>query len=226
MGGRVTPDYSVVIPAFNAAPTIAEAIESIRGQTLAAAAVIVVDDGSVDDTAAIAETLGARVIRQANAGPGAATTAGLALVDTPLVATLDADDLFLPAKMERQVTALMAAPDLSGVFARMTKFAGDPTAADLDTSYDAWTRSTLVMRTDAARRGGPLVDQPALAGEVIDWIARLREAGHRFELLPEVLGLRRIRPGSLTFGRNAQDLTGYLHLSRAAILRKRARSGS
>ena len=219
-------EYSVVIPAFNAATTLPAAIASIRFQTSPATTIIVVDDGSTDETAALADSLGARVLRQDNSGPGAATWNGLSAVETPVVAMLDADDLILPEKMPRQLDALAAQPAMAGVFSRMTKFAEDPATADPRNAYDAFTRSSLVMRTEVARSGGPIIDQPGRAGEMIDWIARLREAGHRFEMLPDVLGLRRIRPGSLTYGRNAEDLRGYLHLSRAAILRKRARSGT
>lgn len=79
--------YSVVIPAFDAAATIGDALQSIAAQTVAPAQVIVVDDGSTDDTAgrarAFADQLDLVVIRQANAGCGAATNVGIDLVATP-----------------------------------------------------------------------------------------------------------------------------------------------
>jgi len=118
--------YSVVIPAYNAGETIEDALRSILSQNIAPMAVIVVDDGSTDDTGARANAFDARVevIRQENQGCGAATNRGLSAVTTPLVAFLDSDDLWLPGKAERQLALLDARPDLAGVFGRAQIFKG------------------------------------------------------------------------------------------------------
>ncbi|WP_294044277.1 hypothetical protein [Sphingomonas sp.] len=58
-------------------------------------------------------------------------------------------------------------------------------------------------------------------GELVDWLARIREQGHRLHLLPEVLALRRARPGSLTYDRDAACSSAYLLAARKAILRRR-----
>lgn len=95
---------SVVIPAYNAAPFIARAIESVLAQTRPVLEVLVVDDGSRDRTAEIAAGFGApvRVVRQANAGPSAARNHGARLARGEWIALLDADDAWLPEKLERQ----------------------------------------------------------------------------------------------------------------------------
>src|SRR5262249_3603502 len=103
-GGRragVNFAYSVVIPACNAAPTIAATIGSLLVQGVPAQEIFVVNDGSTDGTARIAASCAANVIvlEQPNLGPGAATTAGFRRVAAPFVATLDADDLWLPHKI-------------------------------------------------------------------------------------------------------------------------------
>src|SRR5258706_14576716 len=100
----VTFSYSVVIPAYNAAATIREAIESIRGQTIPAHVIIVVDDGSTDGTAADARATGGPItgVSQDNRGPGAATSGGVSRVGPPFLATLDADDLPPPARIALQ----------------------------------------------------------------------------------------------------------------------------
>jgi glycosyltransferase involved in cell wall biosynthesis len=97
--------YSVVIPAFNAERTLAAAIESVLSQTILPANVIVVDDGSTDRTAEIAGTYGPHVaiIQQTNSGPGAATTRGSEAATTPLVACIDADDIWLTKKASCQL---------------------------------------------------------------------------------------------------------------------------
>lgn len=99
------PPYSVVIPAYNAAPTIVRAIESVLNQTIPPAEVLVVDDGSQDNTCEILSQFGDRVqtIRQSNAGPAAARNHGIRTSRSAWVALLDSDDSWLPEKMERQL---------------------------------------------------------------------------------------------------------------------------
>ena len=104
---------SVVIPAYNAAGFIAETIASAQAQTYAPLEVIVVDDGSVDDTARVAAALGCRVIRQANGGVCAARNAGILAANGNWIALLDHDDIWLPTKLERQVAAAQRCPDVS-----------------------------------------------------------------------------------------------------------------
>ncbi len=99
-------DVAVVIPAFEAAAFIVDTLRSVSEQTCPPAEIIVVDDGSKDDTAALAEQAGARVLRQANQGPAAARNHGVRASTAPWIAFLDADDQFLPAKLERQIAQL------------------------------------------------------------------------------------------------------------------------
>ena len=103
----------VVIPAYNAADTIERALRSIAVQTVRPAQVIVVDDGSSDGTKAAAlacqdfmEGIELLVIWQENAGAGSARNRGVAEVDQPYVAFLDADDEWLPKKLERSMAVL------------------------------------------------------------------------------------------------------------------------
>ena len=99
------PRVSVIIPAYNRADLLPQAIASVLAQTYRDFEVIVVDDGSTDDTAAVAEQFGraVRVIRQANAGEGAARNRGIVAATGELIAFLDSDDLWLPTKLARQV---------------------------------------------------------------------------------------------------------------------------
>jgi glycosyltransferase involved in cell wall biosynthesis len=104
---------SVVIPAYNASRTITAALESVFAQTFTDYDVIVVDDGSTDDTSARVAAWGDRLrfVRQANGGPGAARNAGLKHADGRLVAFLDADDVWMPRKLERQVAYFERYPE-------------------------------------------------------------------------------------------------------------------
>lgn len=104
-GSRASPFYSVVIPTFNRWPLVGDAIDSVLAQTFESFELIVVDDGSTDDTPRfIEERYGgrARVIRQENRGVSAARNAGIAAAKAGWIAFLDSDDLWTPAKLERQ----------------------------------------------------------------------------------------------------------------------------
>jgi len=225
----VKHSYSVVMPAYNAASTIAEAIASVMTQSVAPRVIHVIDDGSDDATAEIAAAMGApvKVLRKENGGPGSATTAGLRLVETDFVATLDADDLWLPGKMQRQIEILAADPGLSGIFALARLFHDgerpDPDGASPDKRL--WTRTTMVYRMDHARAIGDMADFPGYIGEFIDWISRGRDLGHRVEIVEEVLAMRRVRPGSLSYRADAERQKGYLHAVRNAIARKQGSRG-
>lgn len=111
---------SVVIPAYNASTTLDETLRSVRSQTHRALEIIVVDDGSTDDTVAIAETHAAidgrvRVVAQDNAGVAAARNEGWRRARSELIAFVDADDLWAPTKIERQVQALQAGGEKVGL---------------------------------------------------------------------------------------------------------------
>lgn len=220
--------YTGVIPAYNGVATIGQAIRSILAQTVPPEAIIVVDDGSTDETASTAAGIAGpiTVIRQANQGPGAATTAGLKAVNTPYFATLDADDIWLPNKVECQFAALRDDPELVAVFSLARMF-GDGNEPDPDGDGAVrrlWTRTTMLFRTEAALEVGDLVDLPGRLGELIDWLARSREMGHRHAMVDKILAMRRVRQGSLSSGLDAQRSRGYLVAVNNALERRRKRA--
>lgn len=103
--------FSVVIAAYEAASTVGGAIESALAQTRQDFEVIVIDDGSSDDTAAVAEAIAAKdervsVHSQANGGPSAARNRGIAVSAGEYVSMLDSDDLWLPQYLEQMGRAL------------------------------------------------------------------------------------------------------------------------
>lgn len=95
------PTISVIIPAYNAAGTLARAIESVLAQSAPAHEIIVVDDGSADETGSVAQSFGpaVRYIRQQNAGPSAARNQGVMQATGEWVAFLDADDWFVQERL-------------------------------------------------------------------------------------------------------------------------------
>jgi glycosyltransferase involved in cell wall biosynthesis len=220
----VKHSYGVFIPAYNAARTLRDALESVLGQTHPPRSIVVIDDGSTDGTGAIARSFGTGVelVTQDNLGPAAATNRGFAQLREPLVAGLDADDFWLPGKAAYQLAELEADPDLNGVFCRASIFDhGDRPGPDSPTQ-DLWGRSALMMRRAALDRIGPLdSDLSGSWGEMVDWIARGRDAGLRFRLAPVALVGRRRISGSLS---HDQDASVLLPAVRAALARKRGPS--
>jgi glycosyltransferase involved in cell wall biosynthesis len=113
---------TVAIPAYNEGTRIAGAIASAKAQTEPPAEILVIDDGSTDDTAAIARSLGARVISQPNAGVSAARNRALREADQPWIAFCDADDVLLPEKLAFARLAHESRPEVDFIFSdyRMT----------------------------------------------------------------------------------------------------------
>jgi glycosyltransferase involved in cell wall biosynthesis len=112
------PLVSVVIPAYNAAATVGATLESVLAQTVDDLEVIVVDDGSSDDTAAVVHAIDdprVRLIEKPNGGASDSRNAGIAEATGRYVAFLDADDLWVPDKLERQLDWLASNPGVGAV---------------------------------------------------------------------------------------------------------------
>lgn len=115
----VSPSVSAVIPAYNAARTIARAVDSVLAQTWQPIEIIIVDDGSTDDTLAVIAQYAARGVRVvgngSNGGAASARNLGIEHAGGEFVAFLDADDEWLPEKISRQMSIITGRPDMSFV---------------------------------------------------------------------------------------------------------------
>lgn len=113
---------TTIIPVFNRPALLIEAVESVLAQTHRPIEIILVDDGSTDETPAVADKLAGqhheivRIIHIANGGPGQAREAGRVAARGDFIQHLDSDDLLLPRKFELQVAALEASPDCDAVY--------------------------------------------------------------------------------------------------------------
>ncbi len=117
---------SAVIPTYNSADFIVDAIKSIQNQTCPVDEIIVVDDGSADNTQQIVRSLGegVRYIRQSNKGPSAARNTGIQAAQGDWIAFLDADDVWVNQKQEIQINALNYAPELKLIAGDMSEVDG------------------------------------------------------------------------------------------------------
>jgi glycosyltransferase involved in cell wall biosynthesis len=113
-----SPKVSVVIPTYNSAVMVKEAIESVLSQTYSNFEISVVDDGSTDDTEKVVRQFGDRVryFKQANQGVSAARNAGIKQARSEYIAFLDSDDLWLPEKLAEEVPLLDTDPKVGLVY--------------------------------------------------------------------------------------------------------------
>ena len=220
-------NVSVVIPVRDGRRYLPEAIASIRAQTLAPLEIVVVDDGSADDSGDLAAAAGATVIRRAAEGPAAARNAGAAAARGEALAFLDADDLAAPDRLALQVRALTADPRALAVAGRMVQFLSPDRVDELRGRFacpeepaHSFTIGTLLIRREAFLASGGL-DASLSGGEVIEWLQRARDAGARVALIDAVVLRRRIHGENLSLQREALH-AGYLATARAAIARRRA----
>lgn len=132
------PLVSVVIPTYNRAALLCEAVDSVLQQTYRNIEVIVVDDGSTDDTRAVMEKYGDKVrySRRPNAGVNAARNLGFKQARGEYIALLDSDDLWAPYKLDLQVRLLRFFTDVGFTFSNFHIFKGSHPDADADLVQD------------------------------------------------------------------------------------------
>lgn len=197
---------TVVVPVFNGARYLDDALRSVLDQDHQPVEVIVVDDGSTDDTPAVAARhAGVRYLRQANAGPSSARNAGIAVARGAYVTFCDADDRFRPTKVSAQLRYLREHPDVDCVLV------GHQTFTEAGVPLPAWEReeagyqpqSAMVRRATLDRVGG--FDPGFRFGEGMEWLGRLRAAGAVVAVLGEVHVDRRIHADNLSHQRGAMQ---------------------
>ena len=190
---------SVIIPVHNGERYLQECLSSVVAQTWRPLDVIVVDDGSTDRSAAIAEGVeGVTIIRQANAGVAAARNAGIAAARADCIALLDQDDVWLPRKLEAQMELLRASPLLDYVLTRQERFVEPGHAlpswirpGHVDTVLGGFEPSAVLFRRAALARVGPFDPRFVVASDA-EWFFRATDAGLRTAFVEEPLLRRRI----------------------------------
>jgi glycosyltransferase involved in cell wall biosynthesis len=218
----MTGSVSVIVPVYNGANLIADALRSAHGQTFQPKEVIVVDDGSTDGTEAIVRRFETTTfLRQPRQGAAEARNTGARLATGSYLAFLDADDLWPETRLAQQVHALMDAPNLDFVSGSMVQF--KPSAAGqivpLSPPTPSRLPSVLLIRREAFWKVGAFSSQWEV-GETIEWWSRAIDAGLRGDALPEVALFRRVHAHNL--GKTAIAPTqSYLRMLHAVVNRRR-----
>jgi glycosyltransferase involved in cell wall biosynthesis len=198
---------SVVISVYDGEAYLREAIESVLAQTPAPAEVIVVDDGSTDSSADVARAVGkpVMVLSRPHRGSAPARNTAVDASSQPLLGFCDADDLWCPSRLERALEALSADPAIDAVFGHVSEFSTPDDATPAAGSslrapregVPGWLLGSMIVRRASFDRVGGF-DERFPVGEFIDWLDRARQAGLQMRMLPDVVLLRRIHPGSMT----------------------------
>ncbi len=223
------PFVSAIIPAYNAARFLPEAVESIRRQNYEPLEIIVVDDGSADATADVARGLGddIRYVPQANRGPAAARNHGLRLAQGEVIAFLDADDLWPDDKLEVQMGRLLEEPHLQ-VILGMAQYVRLPGARHgrfplehLTDGVECTYLSASIFRREAFEAVGPF-DESLWTGEDQDWFLRAMEKGIPMAGVKHVTHIYRLHTSNMTLGLRAAELGMVAFVKRSLDRRRRA----
>jgi glycosyltransferase involved in cell wall biosynthesis len=218
---------SVVVPCHNDGAYLAEALESVLKQTRPADEIIVVDDGSSDETSEVAHRFAEQVryVLQSHQGIGSARNTGLRQARGLYIAFLDADDVWPPSSLDLRMGQYESRPNLDAALGMTEEFlspdfraeglaeriARGPVAVRL--------AGAMLIRRRAFERIGEF-DEALSVGEWIDWIDRFNHAGLEIAASPELALRRRIHAGNSS-GRIPASWGGYLTVLRAALKRRR-----
>lgn len=220
---------SVVMPVYNRERYVAEAIESLLGQSYRPLEIVVVDDGSTDGSADVARRYGptVRCELQPHGGIAAARNRALALARGQYLAFLDSDDLWEEGQLVVQMEVLRSRPDLDQLFGHVREFKSpdlDPAlAAKLICGEIPRPSQGLgaIIKAEAFRRVGPFRSHGKV-GEFIDWQLRAKELGLQTLMLPQVVCQRRLHASnqSLTHRGSRVD---FVRILKASLDRRRSR---
>ena len=227
------PLVSCIVPAFNSARYIGEALDSVIAQTYGYTEIIVSDDGSTDDTMMIVAGYRDRVrcVRQETAGPAATRNLGTSEAKGELVAFLDADDLWHEEKLERQVRRFAARPELEACVTHAQMFWGTDMNEEAE-HYRANPRSeavpgyattTLLARRDVFERIGNF-RADLWFSDATEWFMRARERGVAIEIIPDVLTYHRMHEHNLTRRRSEASKAEFARIVGESLIRRRATS--
>jgi len=227
------PRVSCIVPVYNGERFLPEALESVLRQTRPPDEIIVVDDGSTDGSGRIAAALGppVRCVRQENAGPAAARNLAIRLAAGDFLAFLDADDLWLPRKLELQLATMRERPELDYCVTHLQNFWMPELSAEekafrhqpFAQPLPAFSFPSFLGRRRMVDRVGPCREDLRVASDT-DWFIRAREVGLAYEVLPEVLVRRRLHRGNLTRADLASSATLIANL-KASLDRRRRGAG-
>ncbi len=219
---------SVIIPVYNGALYLGEAIESVINQTRQPTEILVIDDGSTDQTAEVARRYAVKYHFRPHRGASAARNFGVARSSGQLLAFLDADDLWPPYKLATQMEILQDKAQIEAVFGQVEQFGSIErddyrvNARFVGDVLNAPHVGTLLIRRDAFLRVGWFEERLSVA-QFIDWYCRAEEAKLSIHVCEEVLLYRRVHGMNLTLQEKERGKKEYLQVIRDKLERQKLR---
>ncbi|MBI4749067.1 MAG: glycosyltransferase family 2 protein [Acidobacteria bacterium] len=218
---------SVIVPMYNAAPYLAEALTSLQSQSIKPFEIIVVDDGSTDDSAAIAQSFaGVRLIQQPNSGPATARNTGINAAQGTVIGFLDADDVWPPDKLQTQLSVLDANPETEIVVGQVQLWRlMDATSRRFEPFSEPWASvnvGSMLIRRSVFDRVGRF-DPELRHSEDVDWLVRAREADVKLVNHSEISLFYRIHDTNLTSDKAARDRYLLMAVKRSLDRRRRTK---
>ncbi len=226
------PLVSVIIPIFNGEKYLAESIASVINQSFSPYEIIVIDDGSTDTSANIAQTFGDCVSYyfQPNAGIAAARNKGFEKVNGDYLAFLDCDDLWLKDKLSLQIAAFEADLSLEISFGHLEQFISPELDKETkeklhcpDEIIAGIHCGTMLIKRDAFNRVG-LFETQLEIGEFVSWFMRAKELELSIKVIPELVMRRRIH-GANTVIQKHQSVNNFTHIIKRSLDRRRKNQG-
>ena len=225
---------SCIVPVFNGERYIQQALESIHQQTYRPLEIILVDDGSTDNTIGVVKRLefSVQYIEQDNMGPAAARNLGINLAKGDFVAFLDSDDLWHQEKLSKQMTRFQDDPDLDICITHLSHFE-DSEQGRKDIVYQGQRRlhnipgyvtQTLLSRRNTFEKVG-FFDPNLRHGDANDWFVRVADYGLCVELLQEALVFRRLHATNFSAQGVSKSLDEHLKIIKNSLDRRRQLNG-
>ena len=220
---------SIIIPIYNYGRFLAEAIDSVMAQTYRPIEVIVVDDGSTDNTANIATSYpDIQYIYQPNQGVSVARNTGISKARGKYLAFLDADDTWHPDKLKIQIQHLKENPNIGYNICKIKNYFEpeinrDPRIISALYEYDQIGGFTIVCTKSIFEQVGGF-DSRYKAGEDFDWFTRAKDKGIAMAIVPDILLNRRIHNNNLSYQNPQEWLPRRLQIMKESIERKRMKT--
>jgi glycosyltransferase involved in cell wall biosynthesis len=224
----IRPLISIIIPVFNGELYLSETIDSVLNQSYRPIDVVVLDDGSTDNSADIARRYlpSIKYYYQPNSGLASALNHGISKVEGEYFAFLDADDLWLPDKLALQMKAFEDDPTIDMVFGHMRQFFSpdleDTMKANIvliDGIMPGYLKQTMLIRRESFFRAG-LFDIKWHLGDFIDWYLKALEKGLKGFMMPDCFMERRIHNSNMGITQR-QFRSDYLRILKASLDRRR-----
>ena len=218
-GDYYPPLVSIILPVYNCERYITAAIESILSQTYRPIEGIVINDGSTDATSGCLAAFSSeiQIYSQENMGLSYSLNQGLAHASGEYIGFLDADDLWLPHKLARQVEYLDQNPEVSMVFGHIQQFISPElderakqTLICSQSPEPGYVKITMLARRQVFDKVG-LFNSAIRVGDFVDWYLRVKDAGLEVHMLAEVVAMRRLHKSHSTprDGEFHQELCAY-----------------